>query len=204
VDREEEGMISNLPELVTLWECLETHLILAKTADTDILRVIIVDVHSTKRQTSDPRWDGWKRSKKRLGSSQPTEPFISGQKPLRPRREHLPPDNPYGPKQSTTEYDRKQVKSKPTKYMRRGRKSDGRRTYHEKEKERSRDISEEGQELLEDKDIWGNKQTGFFGKEREESWWENGWKWPRLDHKTKEEYYRRTPTPSRRTRGFTK
>jgi hypothetical protein len=54
-------------------------------------------------------------------------------------------------------------------------------TYHqtiglspdEQEKERSRDISEEGQELLEDKDIWGNKQTGFFGKEREESWWEN-------------------------------
>jgi hypothetical protein len=70
VGREGEGLRSNRPELVALWECLETHpdnesllyltdnestlrtinkwmggggnLILAKTVDTDILRVIVI------------------------------------------------------------------------------------------------------------------------------------------------------------------
>jgi ribonuclease HI len=69
VGREEEGLSSNRPELVALWECLETHqdhenllcltdsettlqtinkwigggkLSLAKETDTDILRVIVI------------------------------------------------------------------------------------------------------------------------------------------------------------------
>ena len=90
------------------------------------------------------------------------------------------------------------MKSRPTEHTRRGRKSGVRSTYHEREKETP---SDEGQELLEDKDIWGNEttllgvihesrkrgrinedgsftgmsqQTGFSERGREESCWESG------------------------------
>jgi hypothetical protein len=76
VDREEEDVSSNRPELVSLWECLETHPdnenLLYLTDNQTTLQTInkwigggdklspvkTVDVHSMKRRTSAPRWDG--------------------------------------------------------------------------------------------------------------------------------------------------
>jgi hypothetical protein len=46
--------------------------------------------------------------------------------------------------------------------------------------------------------------TGFSGRDRDENYWENGWRWPRSDHKTKGECYGWTPTHSQRTFGSTR
>ncbi len=63
-------------------------------------------------------------------------------------------------------------------------------------------ISEEGQEILEDRDIWTNKTT--LHRVIHESNWENGWSWPRFGLKTKGECYKRILIRSRPTSGFTR
>ncbi len=122
VGREEEGMSSNRPELVDLRECLEAgdnvnllyltdseatlqdinkwigggaKLNLAKTADADVLKAIIVklqqrvktrsigDAHSMKRRTSERTWDEGNRTRKKRGVRQRIGPYTSGERSLK-------------------------------------------------------------------------------------------------------------------------
>ena len=106
-----------------------------------------------KRQTSERKWVGGKRSREKLGTSQLTEPSTSGRRPpkRRPRRSLL--DNQRGPiiymRQKAGEIQAHRAFEK------------GAEKWHKEHIPRKGkgDISEEGQELLEDKDKWRDKAS---------------------------------------------
>ncbi len=165
------GLISNHPELVALWECLETHqdhenlmyftdsettllvinkwtgggvkLNLVKTVDTDILRTIVIKLQ--KRIQS--------KSKTLLIKVKVNRGYpLNEETDIRAEMGRMKEEQ----EKTWSVYDRKQVKSNPTKHTRRGRKSGGRSTYQGKEKETS---PKKGRNHWKTKTYGGTKQT---------------------------------------------
>jgi hypothetical protein len=95
-----------------------------------------------------------RRARCRLGTDKPTEPSISGRRPPKLRMGHHQTNSvdPGGPQQNATE-----SRGDPSlPYIREGSGEVTKGAHVEKGKG---NISVEGQELLEDKNIWGNETT---------------------------------------------
>ena len=99
VGREDEGVSSNRPELVTLTECLDSHEddinLLYLTYCEATLQVIHTEsiplmmkngldaerssgIHSMKKQISERRWDSVKSKRRSYGTTQLTELYTNG------------------------------------------------------------------------------------------------------------------------------